>query len=411
MGRPAPQAQVGVVGLAGAVHPAAHHGDGEGVPLRVDRHLLDRLRQLHELLVLHARAGRARDDVELVVVEDGHGTEASGGDVGEDLPPDRDLLVLARVGQGEAHAHGVADAAREELLEGHPCLDYAFRRDARFGDAQMQRHVRAKGGEAGIPLDDLARMRVLEADHVAIEADLVEQGAVLQRGLHHGRDVVLGMPGLELGVHAPAVDADADRAVVLARDLGQEADLLADRLLTLVVVEMAGVVPHLVDVRRDGGGQPVVLLEVDHEVRARLAPDLGQGVNVTGVVHGNADEIAPSLPDRLGLFHRGVDVLRSGGAHTLDGDGVGTADEGAADAHRACGIPSCGHHVDSMGDPRRSKSRPSVDRPPAGQVSLLLFSVCFTPGSLRDAFASPAWPRWPPRPTSPECAPAAPGGR
>ena len=37
--------------------------------------------------------------------------------------PDRDLLVLARVGQGEADAQGVADAAREELLEGHARLD------------------------------------------------------------------------------------------------------------------------------------------------------------------------------------------------------------------------------------------------------------------------------------------------
>src|SRR4029079_14169233 len=61
VGAAAPEAQVRVVRLPGAVHAAAHHRDGEGVPLRVDRHLLDRLRQLHELFVLDARAGRAGD--------------------------------------------------------------------------------------------------------------------------------------------------------------------------------------------------------------------------------------------------------------------------------------------------------------------------------------------------------------
>jgi hypothetical protein len=180
VGRAAPEAQVRIVRLPGAVHAAAHHRDGEGVLLRVDRHLLDRLRQLHELLVLDARAGRAGDDVELVVVEDGHGAEAPGGHVGQDLAAHGDLFVLARVGQGEAHAQGVADPAREELLEGHPRLDHAFRRDARLRDAEVQGHVRAQGREPRVPLDDLARMRVLEADHVAFELEVVEQGAVLQ---------------------------------------------------------------------------------------------------------------------------------------------------------------------------------------------------------------------------------------
>ncbi len=89
VGRAAPEAEVGVVGLAGAVHAAAHDRDRERVLLGVGRHLLDGLGQLDEALVLDARAGGARDDVELVVVEDRHRAEAAGGDVGEDLPADQ----------------------------------------------------------------------------------------------------------------------------------------------------------------------------------------------------------------------------------------------------------------------------------------------------------------------------------
>ncbi len=53
----APESEVGVVGLAGTVHAAAHDGDGDGVVLGVARHLLHFLGELDELLVLDARAG------------------------------------------------------------------------------------------------------------------------------------------------------------------------------------------------------------------------------------------------------------------------------------------------------------------------------------------------------------------
>src|SRR5258706_346970 len=64
VGRGAPEAEIGVVGLAGAVHAAAHDGDGHGVLARVAGHVPDLLRQIDERLVLHPRAGGAGDDVE-----------------------------------------------------------------------------------------------------------------------------------------------------------------------------------------------------------------------------------------------------------------------------------------------------------------------------------------------------------
>ena len=87
---------------------------------------------------------------------------------------DRHLLVLARVGQRQADAQRVADAAREQLLEGHARLEDALRRDAGLGDAEVQRHVGSGLGEAAVALDHVPRVGVLEAHDVALEAELVQ---------------------------------------------------------------------------------------------------------------------------------------------------------------------------------------------------------------------------------------------
>src|SRR5580658_3423255 len=55
-GRPAPQSKVGVVGLAGTVHPASHNRDRDLVLRGVGAQHLDLLRELDELFVLDPRA-------------------------------------------------------------------------------------------------------------------------------------------------------------------------------------------------------------------------------------------------------------------------------------------------------------------------------------------------------------------
>ncbi len=274
-------------------------------------------------------------------------------------PADRDFLVLARVGKGEAHADGVADAAGEQLLEGHARLDDAFRRNAGLGDAQVQGDVGAQRREAGVGLDDLARVRVLQRHHVAVEAEVVQQAAVLERGFDHGRDVVLGMAGGRDRVDAAAVDADPQRAVVGAGDVDQEADLLRDRLLLLVVVEVAGVVAHLVHVGSHLGGEAVVLLQVDHEVGGSLAADLRQRLHVLRVVHRDPDQGAAGVADGLRLLDGGVDVLGAGRAHALDGDVVGGAEGHGADLHGPRGIALRGH---------RSMLTERAERPKTGTL-------------------------------------------
>ena len=176
------------------------------------------------------------------------------------------------------------------------------------------------------------------------------------------------------------------------------------------MVQMARVVADLVHVGRHGGGQPVVLLEVHHQVRAGLAPDLGQGFHVLGAVHGHADEVAAGLADGLCLLDGGVDVLRSGGAHALHGYAVSRADESAADAHGSRRI-TFGCHTSIL---RETRDGAKADRlltgGPRDKPLYLPFSVA-TPADPLPAVASPAWPRSPPRPTSRDTHAAAQGRR
>src|SRR6185369_14074821 len=62
--RAAPKTEVGIVGFAGTVHAAAHHGDRDAMSRSVDRELFHVLGELDEALVFHARAARARNDVQ-----------------------------------------------------------------------------------------------------------------------------------------------------------------------------------------------------------------------------------------------------------------------------------------------------------------------------------------------------------
>jgi hypothetical protein len=234
---------------------------------------------------------------------------------------------------------GVPDAAGEELLERDPRLDHALGRDARLGDPQVQGHVRAGLGEAAVRLDHLAGVRVLQADDVAVEPEVVHEPAVLESRLDHGLHVILGVAGLHLGVDAAAVHPDADGEVVGPRHLDEEGHLLPHGLRLLVVPEVARVVADLVDVGGYDLGQAVALLEVDHEVGLRLAANVAQRVDVLGAVHGYADEGASGEPDGLGLGDGSVDVLRACGAHALHCDGVTGAQEDRGDADGAGGVP------------------------------------------------------------------------
>ena len=181
-------------------------------------------------------------------------------DIGDDLAPRLNFqaLLLKRHRQGDAH--GVADALREQLLKGHARFDDALGRHPGLGDAEVEGHVGALGGEAAVGFHDLAVVGVLKRDDVALEAEAVQDGAMFERAGDNGGHVVVAVALLDARVDGAAVHAHAQGAVVTFGGLRDESDLLLHRLVLFVVMEMAGVVAQLVDMRRHLGTEPVVLL-------------------------------------------------------------------------------------------------------------------------------------------------------
>ena len=310
--------------------------------LRVFGHHFDILRQLDELLVLHARAGGARDDVEPLVEARRNRAEAPRLNVRQNLARGGNLQPLVVERHGERDAHRVADALRDQLLEGHARLDHALRRHARLGHAEVQRHIGPLRGEATVDLDDLLPVRVLERDDVTLEAEPIEQRAVLGGAGHDRRNVVARVALEHPRVDRAAVDAHPDRAVVVRGGLGDKGDLVGDALLLLVVVQVAGVVADLVHMRRDLDAEAVVLLQVDGERRAGLRPHLGQRRHILARVDGDPHQIRPRRLQQPHLPHRRLHILRARGGHRLHDDRATAANRHIANLNRAGRVAS-GH--------------------------------------------------------------------
>ena len=132
---PARDAEVGVAGLARAVHRAAHHRDLER--LRVGAQpLLDRLGQGPDAdVVAPARGAGDHDRPALAQAERL-----------QDLPGDLDLLD--RVG-GERDPDRVADPVHEQAADADGALDRPRRRRARLGDAEVERVRHLLGRASG----------------------------------------------------------------------------------------------------------------------------------------------------------------------------------------------------------------------------------------------------------------------
>ena len=264
MRRAAPQAEVGVVSLAGAVHAAAHYSNRNGMLAGVGRHFLDLTGQLDECLIFHARATRAADDIERRKTVVHHAPHPTGRNIGEDHLCGSNFLRLAGVWHGERHANCVTDTPAHELLKSDASLDDAVRRHAGFCDTQVERNIRASLGETPIHIDHLPRIGVFERHAIASEPQRVEQLAVLQGTCQHRTDrVVLGKFFFLGRIHAAAVDPHPQGAVVAGRYIHNKLHLVLPRLCGLMVVEVARVVAELVDEGCRIQSQPIIFLKVD----------------------------------------------------------------------------------------------------------------------------------------------------
>ena len=100
----------------------------------------------------------------------------------------------------------------------------------------MQGNIRSLGGKALIALDDLVGVGVLERYHVVGKSNRVEKFAVIERAGDHRSHGIAGKALVVVGRDRTTVDADPERTIVFARNLGQLADLVGDSPLALVVV-------------------------------------------------------------------------------------------------------------------------------------------------------------------------------
>ena len=268
-----------------------------------------------------------------------HPHEPPGGDVVENLAAGQDLLLLFEGRHRERDADRIADARTEQLLECPLGLQDALGRHARLGHSQVQRHVGTPGGEGPIGLDHRRRVGVFQRNHVAGEAQLVQQLAVFQGALDHGSDAILLGILLPLGrIDRTAIHAYADGTVVRAGHVDKELHFVLPRLGSFVVVQMARIVANLVDHRGDVGGQAIVLLKVAGEISPRPLADLGQRLGVGLGINRHADDIGSGSDQMLDLGERRFDVGRLRGAHALYGNRIAIADGQGANLYRTSWI-------------------------------------------------------------------------
>jgi hypothetical protein len=258
-------------------------------------------------------------------------------------------------------------------------IDSADADHAGLGQAEVQRLV-CLLREIAIDRHEIARPRQLARDDdlVLRQAGLEREIGRLERGDHHARvDDLLRRPAQalirvrlhvrehELLIQRSAVDADAHRFAVIARDLTDRRELLvapASRAdvarIDAVLVErprrvgisrqqQVAVVVKVPDERRDAAGVEHALLDLRHR-RGRV-----------GRVHRDAHHLRPGLGQFDALPRRRRRVRRVRHRHALDDDGGAAADLDAADhdGHRPVQAQGKGHPDNDATDAGNARKR------------------------------------------------------
>ena len=180
-------ADVGVLGFAGAVHDAAHDGElhlfNTGVELLPLRHrgcdvVLHLLGQHLEVGGGGAPAAGAACDLRC---------KAADGECLQDLLGAADLFTAVAAGRGRKRdANGIADAFEQQRSEAGGGGYCALHAHAGFGESEVQCVV-ATRGEFGVDVDEVAHAADLCRKHnlVAAQAVALCRGGVIERGANH----------------------------------------------------------------------------------------------------------------------------------------------------------------------------------------------------------------------------------
>src|SRR6266550_3337267 len=301
-------ADVGVLGLAGAVHLAAHdrdlHRRCEGAQA-----LLGDLRERYEIDV-RAAARWARDEREALVAQAKRLEQI-------ERRLHLDYWVLA-----ERDADRVADALVEENTHPGGRTYRPGERGPRLGHAEMQ-WIRDRLRETAVRGDHHRDVESLDADDDVVEVEILEDLDLGDGEIDHPLGLVADIAGLAI-TDGAVVHADADGGSLRLR-------AAHDLAHAVLVVDVSRVETELVDLRVERHErEPVVEVDVGDDREDRAAHDLLEGLAGALVGHGHASDLAAALLELLDLTDGGVDVVRERGAHGLHRHRSPIADRRAA---------------------------------------------------------------------------------
>ena len=360
-------ADVGVLGFAGAIDDAAHDGELEffdaGVGLAPDGHgvaevVLNLLGELLEEGAGGASAAGAGGDLR------GEAADAEGL---ENLLAGVDFFGAVTVGLGsEGDADGVSNAVEQQGREAGGGGDDAFHAHSGFGEAEVEGVV-AAGGEHLVDVDEIEDAGDLgaEDDLVMAEAVFFGGGGGVEGAAAHGFEhdgaggerlgeagVFVHEAGEEGLIERAPVDADADGLVVLDGALDHGAEVV-------VVFAADGDVAGVDAVLGEGLGAVGIFLEElvavvmevanDGDVDAEFVEafnDGRDGFSGGVVVDGDADELRSGGGKRGDLLDGGLDVGGVCVGHGLDDDGSVRTDANLAYVDRNGLSAMCIRHED-----------------------------------------------------------------
>src|SRR5688500_2019415 len=117
---------------------------------------------------------------------------------------------------------------------------------------------------------------------------------MLQSAFHHwcdgiGRSIFLALRRID----AAAIDANSDCTVLFSRGIENEPYLVLPWLVTLVMIEVAGIVADFVDMRGHLRDEAVILLQIDGKISGSLLANLGERLGVLSAIDCNSDHVGP----------------------------------------------------------------------------------------------------------------------
>ena len=314
-------ADISFAGFAGAVDNAAHHGhlDGLFIALQPLFHLVGDL----GAGVLGASAGRTGDDLR------SGDREAHGA---QDVKACFHLFFRVC---SQRHADGVTDALQQHAADAHAAFQQTHLVGTGFGDAHMKRVV-SDGAELAVGFHHAGHVGVFDGDNNVVKIEFFQQAHMVQSAFHHGFRGGCAVAGQNVLFQTAAVDADADRDILLLAGIHY-------CFYPVVIADVARVDADLIHTHvRAGQRGLVVKVDIRHDGDIHCVFDGLDALCICWAGAGHPQDLTASGFAPLGLCHIALDVLHRHIEHGLHRNRVAAANGHIADLHFTFFLPHKG---------------------------------------------------------------------